>query len=62
MVYIPYCFNVKTLAIVHEPIAIHIAYNTLPVSYITQRKALQCGVITRNGVAINPYNVNGAQK
>jgi len=50
------------LAIVHEPIAIHIPYKTLPASYITQRKALQCGVIIKNGDMINPYNVNGAQK
>lgn len=54
--------NVNRLAIVQEPIANHIAYKTLPASYIIHLNAVHCGVIARNGDINIPYHVDGVQK
>jgi hypothetical protein len=50
------------VAINQDPNNIHIALILSALVYITQRKALQCGMADANGDIINPTSVDGTQK
>ena len=64
MFYLDFYFasRINILVAKYVPAPIHMVDIIFPPSYITQRRALQCGAAATNGLARNPNIVIGVHK